>query len=167
MRSNHPHYKGCDYNALVEWETGELSWEPLIMKDKTGVWDTNPVTVAVFMREHNRIEEFSSILPGLKRYCKTQKRIVRVANQAKLTSYRTKPVYMFGVLIPRNYQQAIEFDKANGNTKWQDATRLELEQINDYDTFVDKGRGYIPGPGWKKISVHLVYAVKYDGCYKT
>ncbi len=166
MRSNHPHYKGCDYNALVEWETGELSWEPLIMKDKTGVWDTDPVTVAVFMREHNRIEEFSSILPGLKRYCKTQKRIVRRANQAKLTSYRTKPVYMFGVLIPRNYQQAIEFDKANGNTKWQDATRLELEQINDYDTFVDKGRGYIPGPGWKKITVHLVYACKHDGRFK-
>ena len=122
--------------------------------------------VAIFAREKGLINKLAPILPGLRKYCKTQKRIVRRANQAKLHLYCHKPVYMFRVLIPRNYQQAVKFDKANGNTRWQDATSLELSQINDYDTFIDKGCGYIPGPGWKKITVHLVYACKHDGRYK-
>jgi hypothetical protein len=37
----------------------------------------------------------------------------------------------------QNYQQAVDLDKNNGNTKWQDAKKLELDQINEYD------RGYI------------------------
>ena len=87
-------------------------------------------------------------------------------NQAKLKLFRTKPIYMYGILVPRNYQQALELDKQNGNTKWQDSTLLELSQIDGYDTFLDKGAGFIPGIGWKKINVHFVYAVKHDGRYK-
>jgi hypothetical protein len=26
------------------WETGEITWEPITRKDKTGVYDTDPVT---------------------------------------------------------------------------------------------------------------------------
>ena len=38
---------------------------------------------------------------------------------------------MFGYLIPRSYKEALEFDKENSNTKWADATRDELNCINE------------------------------------
>ena len=33
---------------------------------------------------------------------------------------------MFGFLIQRNFTEALEFDKANNNSKWYDATKAEL-----------------------------------------
>jgi hypothetical protein len=73
---------------------------------------------------------------------------------------------MYGYEVPRNYKQAMELDDKNGNTKWRDATKLELDQINEYDTFKDIGKGNHPGNGYKRIDVHLVYAVKHDGRHK-
>jgi hypothetical protein len=54
----------------------------------------------------------------------------------------------------------------NGDTKWRDSEVLELGQIGDYNAFHDKGKGYRPGPEYKKITVHFVYAVKHDGRHK-
>ena len=102
-------------------------------------------------------------LPMIKKRAKTLKRLIRAANQAKLHSFRTKPVYMYGFQVPRNHEQAMELDAHNGNTMWRDAEVLELNQIDEYEVFINKGRGYAPGPGWKKIRVHFVYAVKHDG----
>ena len=163
LKRNDKKYKGSRYNVLVEWETGEKTWEPLTTVDKVGVYDTDPVTLAIYARENNLLDTPGWKLKGMKKLAKTQKRIERHANQAKLHSYRTKPIYMYGILVPRNYEQAVEIDKANGNTYWQDATALELGQIDDYNAFLDKGKGYDPGPAFKKIRCHMVYAVKHDG----
>jgi hypothetical protein len=73
---------------------------------------------------------------------------------------------MYGFLVPRNHDQAMELDRQNGNTKWQEAEAVELKQIDDYHSFLDKGKGYNPGPDYKKIRVHMVYAVKHDGRHK-
>ena len=62
----------------------------------------------------------------------------------------------------------MELDKRNGNTKWADATKLELKQIDDYEAFEDighKDKVGIPA-GFKKIRVHLVYDCKHDGRHK-
>ena len=73
---------------------------------------------------------------------------------------------MFGFEVPRNYNHALELDKKNGNTRWQDCTKVEMEQLYEYSTFVDYGiDGKIP-PGYKKIRTHLVFAVKHDGRHK-
>ena len=42
---------------------------------------------------------------------------------------------MFGFLIPRNYIEALEFDKGNINSKWYDATKAELDSILSYEVF--------------------------------
>ena len=73
---------------------------------------------------------------------------------------------MYGYLVPRNYSQAMQFDEENGNDKWAKSCEVELGQIDDYDTFLDKGKGYKPGPDYKRINVHLVFAVKHDGRHK-
>ena len=77
---------------------------------------------------------------------------------------------MFGFLIPRNYTEALEFDKANSNSKWYDATKAELDSIHSYEVFqkhekaqYDKQKKVINAPpGYQKIRVHLIFAVKYD-----
>ena len=42
---------------------------------------------------------------------------------------------MFGFLISRNYIEALEFDKANNNSKLYDATKAELDPIHSYEVF--------------------------------
>ena len=42
---------------------------------------------------------------------------------------------MFGVKLPRNPEEAIAFDKANGNTLWQDAKKKEVDSIMSYKVF--------------------------------
>jgi hypothetical protein len=171
VKKGDPNYFGCSVNVLVEWENGEKTWKPLYIRSGTeeqrwGMYNDDPVTVAIYARENKLLDTPGWKLPNMRRLAKTQGRIIRYANQAKLQSFRTKPIYMYGFLVPRNYAQAIELDKENGNTKWQDCTDLELNQIDEYQTFIDKGKGYKPGPEYKRINVHLVYAVKHDGRHK-
>ncbi len=72
-------------------------------------------------------------------------------NQVKLYSLCTTPVYKYGFLVPRNHEQAMELDHLNGNTCWCDAEKLEIDSLDEYETFHDKGK-HAPGPsGYKKI----------------
>ena len=57
-------------------------------------------------------------------------------------------------------------DERNNNHKWRDCTHLELEQLNKYETFTDKGKDVIPPVGYTKIGAHFVYDIKYDGRHK-
>jgi hypothetical protein len=74
-----------------------------------------------------------------------------MVNQAKLKSCHTAPKYKYGYEIPRTYEQAKRIDAKNGNTLWGDATILELNQIDEYVTFVDKGHH-------SKVAVTMLYA---------
>ena len=81
---------------------------------------------------------------------------------------------MFGFLIPRNYIEALEFDKANKHSKWYDATKAELDSIHSSEVFqkhekeqYNKQKKVINAPpGYQKIRVHLIFTVKYDGRHK-
>ena len=73
---------------------------------------------------------------------------------------------MFGFQIPRNYAEALKLDEKNGNTRWQDCTKLELQQLQDYKCFRDQGKNSKVPQGYKKIRTHLIYAVKHDGRHK-
>ena len=87
-------------------------------------------------------------------------------NQVKLRSYRHSPKYMFGFEVIRNYDHELELDKKNGNTRWQDYTKVEMDQLNEYSTLEDHGKNAQIPTGYKKIRTHLVYAVKHDGRHK-
>jgi hypothetical protein len=55
---------------------------------------------------------------------------------------------------------AQRLDDRNGNTQWQEATTLELTQLQEYNTFKDYGhRGDAPN-GYKKIRTHLAFVTK-------
>ena len=89
-----------------------------------------------------------------------------MANQAKLRQLYSTPKFKYGFEIPRNYNHAIKIDQDNGNTKWQDATKLEQGSMDEYQVFTDKGHRAEPPPGYKVIRVHLIYDVKHDGRHK-
>ena len=82
--------------------------------------------------------------------------MIRLANQAKLHSFRTKPIFMYGFQVPRHHAQAMDIDKQNGNNKWLDSERIELNQIDEYEAFQDMGTDWQPPSGYKKITAHLI-----------
>jgi hypothetical protein len=121
ITSNHPDY--------IEWENGETTKEPLqvIAKD-------DPVTCAIYAKDSGLLDS-----PGWKQFksiARRQKKFTRMVNQEKLKSFNNAPKFKNGYEIPRTYEQAMQFDDKNGNTKWQDAIALELQQINEYETFI-------------------------------
>jgi len=154
-------YKGSTYNVQVEWENGEITFEPL-----SNVAADDPVSCAIYARENGLLDT-----PGWKRFKKLAKRekiLKRLINQAKLRSFNTAPRFKYGYEIPRNYEHAKFLDQRNGNTKWQDANALEFAQLFEYNTFRDMGMATstTPPKGYKKVRVHLVFDVKHDGRHK-
>ena len=147
------------YNVQIEWENGEITTEPLSV---AALRDRIPCTL--YAMENGLLD-----LPGWKRFKKAatrQKKLFRMANQAKLSSFRHSTKYMFGYEIPKNYFHALLLDKKNVNTKWIDSIQLEIVQLHEYSTFKDQGLGATIPDGYRKITVHFVFAVKHDGRHK-
>ena len=140
---------------MVEWETGEITSEPLKI-----IAVDDPVTCAIYGKNNNLLEEEG--WKRLKSIAKRQSKLLRLANQAKLRSFRLTPKYKYGYEVPRHYNHAQQIDLANGNTKWESATHLEMNQLDDYNTFINHGSNK-PPDGYKKIKVHLIFDIKHDG----
>lgn len=101
-------YKGSRWNVRVKWENGEVTYEPLGIIAKS-----DPVSVAIYGRDNNLLH-----LDGWKRFrrlAQKQKKLLRLANQAKLYAFRNRIVYKFGIQVPQNHEQAMAIDQANGN----------------------------------------------------
>ena len=159
LSQNDENYKGSRYNVLVNWETGESTYEPLHL-----IAADDPVTCAIYAKENGLLEQDG--WRRFKRIANRQTKLLRLTNQTKLRAVRTVPVYKYGFLVPRNHEQAVEIDLRNGNRKWQDAELTETAQLDDYNTFIDKGKGAAIPSGYKKIRCHFVYDVKHDGRHK-
>ena len=153
---------------MVEWETGEITGEPLSI-----IAADDPVTCVPYAKKHNLLN-----LPAWKRFkniARNQKSLTRAINQTKTRQVRRSATYQFGYQIPRDYKHALELDKLNGKSRWYDATKIEMDQINEYLVFKDHGKAkydpklkkIINAPqGYQRIKVHLIFACKHDGCHK-
>jgi hypothetical protein len=150
-------YKGSTWNILIEWSSGERSWEPL-----RNVATHLATDLAEYAEQHQLLNEDG--WRQFKRICRRKKKLQRLFKQEILTAKKRVPQYMFEDQIPRNHKEAMELDARNGNTKWRDAERLEITQLQEYNTF--KKCGNIPPADHKLITVHIVYAVKHDGRHK-
>ena len=165
LESTDPNHKGSKYNVMVEWESGEVTYEPLTLISKD-----DPITCAVYAKKHDLLD--TTGWKHLKRYAKTSKRLIRAVKQSRIRQVRASARYQHGFQVQKNYNDAMRLDKENGNTHWQDAMDLELTQIHEYKVFKDTGKakfhnGKVVTPdGFQKIRVHFVYAVKHDGRFK-
>ena len=45
------------------------------------------------------------------------------------------PKFKFGFQVPLGVKQALALERKNGNTKWQDAIRTELGQLEEFRVF--------------------------------
>ena len=128
LKVTDPNSKGSKYNVQVEWETREITFETLSV-----IADDDPTTCAAYAKEKNLYN-----LDGWKRFrhlIKKDKQLTRAIKQSRVRQVRQAQKYMFGYLIPRNYTEALEFDKANNNSNWNDATRAEMDSIHSYEVF--------------------------------
>ena len=165
LESIDPDQKGIKYNVMVEWESGEVTYEPLTLISKD-----DPTTCAVYAKKHDLLD-----ITGwkhLKRYAKTSKRLIRAVKQSRIRQVRASARYQHGFQVPKDYNDAIRLGKENSNTHWQDAMDLELTQIHEYKVFKDTGKAQfhngkaVTPDGFQKIRVHFVYAVKHDDRFK-
>ena len=125
LLASDPDWKGSKYNVQVEWETGEITFEPLSI-----IAADDPVTCAAYAKENDLLA-----LEGWRRFrslAKKDKVLARAIKQSKIRQVRRSQTYMFGYLIPRNYMEAMQFDSENKNSKWYDAIKLEMESMLEY-----------------------------------
>jgi hypothetical protein len=110
LRTSDKDYKGSTYNVLIEWETGEKTYEPLdtIAKD-------DPVTCAEYARRNGLLD--TSGWKRFKSLGKNERKIERMVNQAKLKSYRRHPFWKFGFMVPCSYSQPVEIDQVTPSGK--------------------------------------------------
>ena len=103
LLASDPDWKGSKYNVQVEWETGEITFEPLSI-----IAADDPVTCAAYAKEKDLLA-----LEGWRRFrslAKKDKVLARAIKQSKIRQVRRSQTYMFGHLIPRNYMEAMQFE---------------------------------------------------------
>ena len=100
-----PNWKGCKYNVLIDWETGEKTYEPLSVRAAD-----DPVPCATYAKENDLLH-----IDGWNRFRNLV--LTRAVMQFKIRQARRSNKYMFGYLIPKSYKEALELDKENNNTK--------------------------------------------------
>ena len=165
LESIDPDQKRSKYNVMVEWESGEVTYEPLTLISKD-----DPITCAVYAKKNDLHD--TTGWKHLKRYANTSKRLIRAVKQSRIRQVRASARYQHGFQVRKDYNDAIRLDKENSNTHWQDAMDLELTQIHEYKVFKDTGKAQfhngkaVTPDGSQKIRVHFVYAVKHDGKFK-
>ena len=148
--------KDGKWQLKIQWGDATITWNDL---DTT--WQDDPVSVAMYAKKNDLLKT-----PGWKRckhIAKNSKVLARMINQARLKNLRNRPVYKYGFQVPRNHEEAVAIDERMGNTMWQDAEKLEIQQLFDYEAFKSIGLKAPTPEGYQRIPCHMVYDVKHDG----
>ena len=157
-RSSRPTRRGKrKHEVLILWDSGERTWEPIEY-----LWTSthNKFLLAEYAKEHGKLDDWDRPGMRIKEVADRNRLMVRMVNKAKLESYKSNTVYMFGHEVPRNHGQALELDRKNNNTKWADSEKVETDQLLEYEVFEDLGHHTTARApeGYKKITLHFVYA---------
>ena len=94
---------------MFKWN-GRLTFEPL-----SAIAAVDPVTCAAYAKENDLLA-----MEGwcrFKNLAKKDKVLSRAIKQSKIRQVRRSETYMFGYLISRNYEEAMQFDSENKNSK--------------------------------------------------
>ena len=100
LKPTDPNWKGCKYNVLVDWETGEKTYEPISVLAADDL-----VTWAMYAKENNFL-----CIDGWKWFrnlVKRDKTLSKVVMHFGIRQARRAKKYMFGSLIPRSYKEAL------------------------------------------------------------
>ena len=137
------------WQLCIEWRDGSTTWERL-----TDVKGSHPTEAAEYAIAHNLQKEPAFawwVLGTINR----RNRII-----AALKKRTAKKNEKFGIKIPRNWKEAVKFDKANGDTKWQDAIRQEMTKV--LVAFKIMAAGEEIPPGYQQIRCHMIFDLKIE-----
>ena len=82
LKATDPNWKGSKYNVQVEWETGEVTFEPLAV-----IVAVDPVTCAAYAKQHDLIALDQEPY-------QRDKVLARAIKQSKLRQVRRSQTYM-------------------------------------------------------------------------
>ena len=88
LKATDPNWECCKWNVQIEWETGELTFEPLSV-----IATDDPITCAAYAKENNLYN-----IDGWKRFrhlIKKEKQLTHVIKQSKIRQVRYAKKYMF------------------------------------------------------------------------
>ena len=139
--------KGWQLN--VQWENGEQSWIPL--KD---IKESNPIEIAEYAI-NNKIHSEPAFAWWINHALKKRQAFLKKASRKIKRNHMN-----FGIRIPKTFKEAVELDRQNGNTYWQNAVKKEMKNVQIAFDFKDEDSD-IP-IGFKEISCHLVFDVKFS-----
>ena len=139
--------KGWDLQ--VKWESGETSY--IALED---IKESNPIEITEYAKVA-KIDKETAFAWWIPAAIKRRKAII------KKTSRKIRKNMKLGIYIPKNYAEAVAMDQTNGNTLWQDAVKKEMNNVKIVFRFLDEDGARVP-IGFKKITCHLIYDVKFD-----
>ena len=137
------------WELSILWKDGATTWVPLsILKNSI------PDLVAEYAKNSKLVKEpaFQWWVPHVLR---KKSRII-----SKVLARFHKSNRKFGIAIPRNYDEAILFDTANGNHFWRNAIEKEMANVKVAFKFLNEGAP--PPPGYTPIKCFIIFDVKMD-----
>ena len=137
------------WKVKVLWKDGTSSWLPL-----SDVKEAQPVELAEYAVSRN-IQDEPAFAWWVKHTLKKRDRIVKQV-QHRMIKRNTK----FGIKVPSSVEEALRFDKENGDTFWFDAINKEIKNVKV--AFHLLGEDETPPPGSKRIPYHIIFDVRYD-----
>ena len=68
---------------------------------------------------------------------------------------------MYGIKVPKSAKQALEFDKQNGNTMWEDSIKKEMKALYDMETFrfLPGSHKFKPEDGWQFAPLRMIMGI--------
>ena len=78
----------------------------------------------------NKVDDFVILWQGFqfqKALMKTLKKRDRIISKVKSKYWQT--THKYGIRVPKSIQEALDIDKENGDTRWQDAIRDEMKNV--------------------------------------
>lgn len=92
---------------------------------------------------------------------RTIRRVVRAGKKKKGKRPKPKERMKYGIQVPKDIKEALEFDKNNENTLWQDAIDKEVNALLGLEVFDIREKGEKPS-GHQRTTVHMIFDIKQD-----
>ena len=152
-RNNRRHIRKTTqgWKLCVQWKDGSTSWERL-----ADMKESFPIKVAEYAVAQC-IDHEPAFVWWVPFTLKKRNRIIAAVKNRRYQ----KQQYKYGFKIPNDLRQALEIDKENGNTLWEDSARKEMGDVQIAFNFLDDDNVIPPGYTEVKQS-HLIFTIKME-----
>ena len=136
------------WESLIRWKDGSTTW--VTLRDAK---DNYPVQVAEYAIAAG-IDKQPAFAWWVPFTIKKRQQIV-----SKIKSKYWIRTHKFGIKIPKSVQEALAFDKENGDTLWWDAICTEMKNVRPAFEEWSKPLSDMP-IGYQEVRCHLIFDVK-------